>query len=52
MNPPVTPPTVFPVTIADVAVDGTFPAEGFAGRVAVWAEATLAAWRVRGGSAP
>lgn len=50
--PPATPPTAFPVTIADVAVDGTFPAEGFADRVAAWAEATLTAWRGHGGSAP
>lgn len=42
--PPAPPPTTFPVTIADVALDGTFPAEGYADRVTAWAEATLAAW--------
>ncbi|MDA0563559.1 DUF5946 family protein [Streptomonospora sp. S1-112] len=39
------PPTSFDVTIADVARDGTFPAEGYADRVADWARATLTAWR-------
>lgn len=35
----------FVVTIAEVAVDGTFPAEGYEDRVREWAEATAAAWR-------
>ncbi|MFD7450504.1 DUF5946 family protein [Kitasatospora sp. NPDC059827] len=34
----------FAVTIEQVAVDGAFPAEGFAERVGVWASVTLAAW--------
>ncbi|TQM78344.1 hypothetical protein FHX81_0607 [Saccharothrix saharensis] len=38
-------PGAFAVTIGDVAVDGTFPAAGFADRVAAWAAATVAAWR-------
>jgi hypothetical protein len=33
----------FAVTIEDVAVDGTFPADGFADRLAAWAAATLSA---------
>lgn len=39
------PPAAFDVTIADVAMDGTFPAGGFPERVTAWAEATLTAWR-------
>ncbi|NUP49039.1 MAG: hypothetical protein HOW97_17290 [Catenulispora sp.] len=39
------PPTVFAVTIEEVAVDGTFPAGGFADRVTAWAAATVRAWR-------
>jgi hypothetical protein len=39
------PRAAFAVTIADVAADGTFPADGFAERVTAWAEATAAAWR-------
>ncbi|WAL68136.1 DUF5946 family protein [Amycolatopsis cynarae] len=38
-------PTVFGVTIADVAQDGTFPADGFPERVIAWAKATVTAWR-------
>ncbi|MFE1173184.1 DUF5946 family protein [Streptomyces sp. NPDC058773] len=38
------PPTRFSVTIEDVAVDGTFPAEEFAERVKAWAAATVDAW--------
>lgn len=38
------PPSGFSVTIEDVAVDGTFPAEGFAERVKAWAAATVDAW--------
>ncbi|TVT57409.1 hypothetical protein FNH05_07480 [Amycolatopsis rhizosphaerae] len=38
-------PPVFRVTIADVAQDGTFPADGFPERVTAWAEATITAWR-------
>ncbi|BDM74707.1 hypothetical protein HEK616_81940 (plasmid) [Streptomyces nigrescens] len=38
------PPSRFSVTIEDVAVDGTFPAEGFAERVKAWAAATVDAW--------
>ncbi|MCE6997114.1 DUF5946 family protein [Saccharothrix sp. S26] len=38
-------PTAFAVTIVDVAVDGTFPAEGFPDRVEAWAAATVTAWR-------
>ncbi|MBD0691782.1 DUF5946 family protein [Streptomyces sp. CBMA123] len=34
----------FAVTIEEVAVDGTFPADGFPERVRAWAAATLAAW--------
>ncbi|MFC0599149.1 DUF5946 family protein [Streptomyces palmae] len=38
------PPSRFSCTIEDVAVDGTFPAEGFAERVRAWAAATVDAW--------
>ncbi|MEU9497659.1 DUF5946 family protein [Streptomyces sp. NPDC048196] len=38
------PPSRFAVTIEDVAVDGTFPAEEFAERVKAWAAATVDAW--------
>ncbi|MGW3042180.1 DUF5946 family protein [Kitasatospora sp. NPDC001159] len=34
----------YAVTIAEVAVDGTFPAEGFPERVRAWAAATVEAW--------
>ncbi|MCK1817017.1 DUF5946 family protein [Streptomyces sp. XM4011] len=37
-------PTGFGVTIADVAVDGSFPAAGYEDRVRAWAGSTLAAW--------
>ncbi|GAA0930324.1 DUF5946 family protein [Nonomuraea longicatena] len=39
-------PEHFTVTIADVAENGEFPAEGFTERVTAWAAATVAAWRV------
>jgi hypothetical protein len=42
-------PAGFAVTIADVSVDGTFPADGFADRVASWARATVEAWTGSGG---
>ncbi|WP_411138469.1 DUF5946 family protein [Streptomyces sp. C10] len=38
------PPPRFSVTIEDVAVDGTFPAEEFTERVRAWAAATVDAW--------
>ncbi|MDA8369687.1 MAG: DUF5946 family protein [Nocardiopsaceae bacterium] len=38
-------PDGFTVTIAEVAVDGGFPADGHPKRVRKWAEATLAAWQ-------
>jgi hypothetical protein len=38
------PPSRFSVTIEDVAVDGTFPAEEFEARVKAWAAATVDAW--------
>lgn len=41
-------PTAFDVTIDDVAQDGTFPADGFADRVAAWAGATVSAWHAGG----
>lgn len=34
----------FGTTIHDVAVDGTFPADGFAERVGEWADAVRAGW--------
>lgn len=34
----------FSTTIQDVAIDGTFPADGFAQRVKKWAHAVRAAW--------
>ncbi|MDE3725144.1 DUF5946 family protein [Nocardiopsis sp. N85] len=37
-------PSGFTFTVAEVAVDGGFPAEGHTERVRAWAEATLAAW--------
>jgi uncharacterized protein DUF5946 len=39
-----TPRTPFAVTIEDVAVNGTFPAQDFAARVRSWATATTNAW--------
>lgn len=41
------PPARFGVTISDVAVDGAFPADGFAERVREWAAATVDAWTAR-----
>jgi hypothetical protein len=37
-------PVGFDVTILDVSVDGSFPAEGYEQRVRRWASTTLAAW--------
>jgi hypothetical protein len=37
-------PPGFDMTILDVAVDGSFPAEGYEQRVRRWASSTLAAW--------
>jgi hypothetical protein len=37
-------PRAFATTIHDVAVDGSFPAAGYAERVAAWAEAVRAGW--------
>lgn len=37
-------PTVFGTTIVDVAMDGSFPAEGYELRVRAWADGTVAAW--------
>ena len=37
-------PTIFATTIADVAVDGTFPASGYEERIRRWAEDIVAAW--------
>ncbi|MFI5521023.1 DUF5946 family protein [Streptomyces platensis] len=39
-----TPHSPFPVTIHDVAVDGSFPATEFTERVKAWAAATVDAW--------
>lgn len=41
------PPRAYDTTIADVAVDGTFPARGHEERVAAWAAATVTAWSSR-----
>ena len=42
------PPSHFAVTIEDVALDGSFPAAGFAERVKDWSAATVDGWsRVR-----
>jgi hypothetical protein len=42
---PVGAPGAFTFTIDDLAVDGTFPAEGYSTRVQAWAESTALAWR-------
>lgn len=42
--PATAPPRAFSTTIHDVAVDGTFPAAGYADRAAAWAGAVRAAW--------
>jgi hypothetical protein len=42
--PATAPPRTYTTTIHDVAVDGTFPADGYAERVAAWAEAVRTAW--------
>jgi hypothetical protein len=42
---PVGTPAAFTFTIDDLAVDGTFPAEGYSTRAQAWAEATALAWR-------
>jgi hypothetical protein len=39
-----TPPSGYATTITDVALDGTFPAEGHEERVRRWAADTVAAW--------
>ncbi|MGW3346650.1 DUF5946 family protein [Nonomuraea rubra] len=39
-----TPPSGYATTITDVALDGTFPAEGYEERVRRWAADTVAAW--------
>ncbi|SNT63289.1 hypothetical protein SAMN05421812_11546 [Asanoa hainanensis] len=36
--------TSFAVTITDVAVDGSFPADGYEKRLLAWADATYLAW--------
>ncbi|RTL66297.1 MAG: hypothetical protein EKK42_18130 [Pseudonocardiaceae bacterium] len=41
---PLTRPASYAVTIADVAVDGEFPAEGHEERMRAWAAAVLDAW--------
>lgn len=41
----VDPPRRYAVTIEDVAVDGSFPAEGYGDRARRWADATISAWR-------
>jgi hypothetical protein len=40
-------PEAFTATIGDVAAGGDFPAEGYAERVRVWADAAVRAWRGR-----
>lgn len=45
--PATAPPRTFTSTIHEVAVDGSFPAVGYAERVAVWADAVRAAWSDR-----
>ena len=42
---PVGTPAAFTFTIDDLAVDGTFPAEGYSTRVQAWVESTAVAWR-------
>jgi hypothetical protein len=42
--PDVTPPRRYGTTIADVAVDGSFPADGHEDRVRAWAHSTVTAW--------
>lgn len=39
------PPARYAVTIADVAVDGSFPAEGYPERMRDWVAATVDVWR-------
>ena len=45
--PATAPPRAFTTTIHDVASDGSFPADGYADRVAAWAEAVRTAWTDR-----
>ncbi|GII96120.1 DUF5946 family protein [Sinosporangium siamense] len=45
--PPAPEAPAYGVTIADVARDGTFPADGFPERVTAWARATADAWAPR-----
>ena len=35
------------MTIADVALDGSFPAEGHEERMRLWATATVRAWQAQ-----
>ncbi|WP_219471150.1 DUF5946 family protein [Nonomuraea rhizosphaerae] len=42
------PPAAFATTIVDVAVDGSFPAEGHQERMRRWAADTVSAWRRAG----
>ncbi|MFD1543796.1 DUF5946 family protein [Nonomuraea guangzhouensis] len=45
---PSVPPTAYDTTIADVALDGSFPAEGHEERMRHWATATVDAWQAQG----
>lgn len=40
-------PRRYATTIADVAVDGTFPAAGYEDRLRAWSAATIDAWQTR-----
>ena len=42
--PQVPAPERFDTTIADVAVDGSFPSAGYENRVRMWAHSTVTAW--------
>lgn len=46
------PPTRFATTIVDVAVDGTFPGDGYIARLQHWTTATLTAWTASPADAP
>jgi Family of unknown function (DUF5946) len=50
--PDTDPPVRYLTTIADVAVDGTFPAAGYQDRVRAWAAGTIAAWSGGSGGQP
>ncbi len=43
--PDVMPPCNFATTIADVALDGSFSADGYEERIRSWAEDTVSAWQ-------